>query len=255
MYPTRVKQESWRDWDKMPGVPVDKGTIFCEVSINPSASETKWDLVSLCRLPALSVSFQPQTRNTHTLVSHAPPPTHTYILTHNYTCTCVHVYTHTNTHTQTLLFLTEKLSPTPVASPVSTFGQGAEKPHLMNLVGGSKDATGRCQSREGAELVWKLDLRIAILGHINADIIELEVRTEAHSLSSQSALCTLSPEHRVTLSHSEIPQKLLDNFVPLHRALQSSEKTFPIFKPLSSLNLHWLTPNSLCGTQMKCLIF
>ena len=62
-------------------------------------------------------------------------------------------YTHTNTHTKTLLFLIEKLSPTPVASPVSTCGEGAEKPHLMNLVGGSKDAIGRCQSREGEELI------------------------------------------------------------------------------------------------------
>ena len=168
----------------MPGVSLDKGTIFCEVSINPSASETKWDLVSLCRLQALSVSFQPQTRNTYTLVPHARTHTHTHTFSH--TITLAHVYT----HTQTLLFLIEKLFPTPVASPVSTFGQWAEKPHLMNLAGGSKDAIGRCQSKEGAELVWKLDLRITILSHINADIIELEVRTEVHILPKVPfALC------------------------------------------------------------------
>ena len=137
------------------------------------------------------------------------------------------MYTHTNTHTKTLLFLIEKLSPTPVASPVSTCGEGAEKPHLMNLVGGSKDAIGRCQSREGEELIWKLDLRIIIFSHINSDITELKVRMKVHSLSSQSALCTLSPAHLGPLSHFKLPQKLLDNFVPLHRVLKGLGRLCP----------------------------
>ena len=81
----------------MPGVSLDKGTIFCEVSINPSASETKWGLVSLCQLPALSVSFQPQTRNTYTLVPHARTQTHI----HSHTQLHLHMCTHTQTHTHT----------------------------------------------------------------------------------------------------------------------------------------------------------
>lgn len=100
---------------------------------------------------------------------------------------------------------------------------------------------GWCQSSGRKKLIWKLNLRILVLNHINSDIIEPRVEMEVYHPSSHRVLCTPFSEHLITLSHLELPLKLFNNSVAILGMLQRIRKSFSIFKPIPPM----VSPGSL----------
>ena len=139
--------------------------LFCEISINPLASETKRHLrkdihycfIVLAPSPP-SVSFQLQTHNAHTRIG--PLCSHTHIHIYSHTRLHLRVYTHTHTQTEDPFALPHR-GPVLHTSGLTVLyiwrGSRKAPPYqsccFCPCFGGSKDAIGWCQSSEGVKLI------------------------------------------------------------------------------------------------------